>query len=81
LWWTRFVAYAIVYKFIEVIRKDVPEVDMPSNEMEALDEKDDDDKKKIATKRCNAVAIANLSMVFTSEGSMGLVYKSMTPEL
>jgi hypothetical protein len=29
-------------------------------------------------KRCNAVAMANLPMVFTSEGTMGLVYKAMS---
>jgi len=80
LWWTRFVMYAMVYKFVEVISKDAPEADMPLSEMEALDETENDDKKKIAVEKRNAVAMANLSMAFTSEGTMGLVYKAMTTE-
>jgi hypothetical protein len=71
LWWTRFVAYATVYKFFQAISKDAPEVDMPTNEAEALDESDDTHKDKIAAKKRNAVAMANLSMAFTSEATMG----------
>jgi hypothetical protein len=45
-----------------------------------LDETKDDDKKKIAAKKQNAVAMANLSMAFTSESTMGMVYKAMTTD-
>ena len=37
-------------------------------------------KLKVLAIRRNGVAMANLSMAFTSEGKMGLVYKAMTPE-
>jgi hypothetical protein len=80
LWWTRFTAFATVYKFNEAVRKDGPDPDLPSSESEVLDEDDEDDKKKIAMRKRNAVAMVNLSMAFTSEGSMGLVYKAMTLE-
>ena len=78
LWWTRFVAYATVYKFVEAINKDAPDPSMPASDAELLDETVDADKTKIAAKKRNAVAMANLSMAFTSEGTMGLVYKAMT---
>jgi hypothetical protein len=45
LWWTRFVAYTTVYNFVEVVRKDASEADMPSSEMEVLDETDDDEEE------------------------------------
>jgi hypothetical protein len=80
LWWTRFVAYATVYKFYPAINKDASEDDRPTNEAEVLDESEDDDKKKIAAKKRNAVAMANQLMAFTSEGSMGQVYNSMTSD-
>jgi hypothetical protein len=77
LWWMRFIAYAMVYEFVEAISNDALNVNMPLNEAEVLD-KSDDIKKMIEVKRHNAVAMANLSMVFTSEGtSVGLVYKAM----
>jgi hypothetical protein len=80
LWQMRFVAYATVHKFSEAVSKDAPDADMPLSEAELLDESIDADKKKIAAKKRNAVAMANLSMAFTSEGTMGLVYKAMTAE-
>ena len=51
---------------------------MPASDAELLDENGDADKIKIAAKKRNAVAMANLSMAFMSEGTMGLVYKAMT---
>ena len=80
LWWMRFLAYAMVYKFNEVISKDAPDQDMPLNEAEVSDESNDAHKKKIAAKKHNAVAMVNLSMAFTSEGTMGLVYKAMNAD-
>ena len=68
----------MVYKFHKVINKDAPDLDMPLNEAEVLDESNDAHKKKIAVKKRNAVAMANLLMPFTSEGTMGLVYKAMS---
>ena len=45
-----------------------------------LDESKDEHKKKIAVRNRNSVAMANLAMAFTSESTMGLVYKAMTKE-
>jgi hypothetical protein len=45
-----------------------------------LDESNAGDKKKIAAKNCNAVAMANLSMAFTSDGLKELIFKAVTVE-
>jgi hypothetical protein len=47
------------------------------HQMRTCNESIDADKKKIVAKRRNAVAMANLSMAFTSEGTKGLVYKAI----
>ena len=80
IWWMRFITFAMVYKFNKVINKDAPEMDMPLTEAEVLDEMKDENKKKIAAKNCNSVAMANLTMAFTSETTMGLVYKARTKD-
>ena len=80
IWWMRLIAYAIIFKFNKVISKDVPDPDMPQSEVEVLDESNDAHKKKIVVKNHNAVAMANLLMPFTSEGTMGLVYKAMSTD-
>ena len=80
LWWMRFNAYATVHRFAKAVSKDVPDADMPLSEAEVLDESTDAGKKRIAAKRRNAVAMASLSMAFTSEGTMGLVYKAMSAD-
>jgi hypothetical protein len=62
----RFVAFATVYKFVEAVNKDAPEDnDLPTSEAEVLDASSTGDKKKIAAKNRNAVAMANLSMAFS----------------
>jgi hypothetical protein len=66
--------------FVKAINRDAPDVEMPLNEAEVLDESDITHKKEIAAKRRNAVAMANFSMAFTSEGTMGLILKAMTAE-
>ena len=77
MWWMRFVAYAMVYKFNKAISNDAPDLDMPLNEVEVLDESNDAHMKKIMAKKCKAVAMANFLMTFTSKGTMGLVHKAM----
>ena len=69
LWWMRFNAYATVHRFAKAVSKDAPDADMPLSEAEVLDESTDAGKKRIAAKRRNAVAMASLSMAFTSEGT------------
>ena len=70
----------MVYKFNEAISKDAPDPDMLQNKAEVVDESDDAHKKKIMAKKHNMVAMVNLLMAFTSEGTMGLVYKVMNTD-
>ena len=77
IWWMRFIAYTMVFKFNKAISKDALDPDMPVSEAEVLDESKEEDKKKIAAKNCNSVAMANLAMAFTSETTMG---KAMTKD-
>jgi hypothetical protein len=77
LWYTRFRAYATVCRFSEALEKQDA---MPAKESDKIDESNEDGKKQALAKKRNAIAMANLSMAFTSEGAMGLVYKTMTME-
>jgi hypothetical protein len=76
IWWTRFMAYAGVHGFIQAL-KIGGESDMPDKEEMVLDATDDVDKKKIAAKKRNAIAMAHLTMALTTEGSMALVFEAM----
>ena len=76
IWWTRFKAYAAVYGYAAALKiggKD----DLPSTDDEELDETIPAEKKKIAVCCQNAVAMANLTMAFTTEGAILLMYKAM----
>jgi len=77
MWNTRFRAFATVSRFAEAL---APQAMMPAREDELIDETTDDGRLKALAIRRNGVAMANLSMAFTSEGTMGLVYKAMNPE-
>ena len=79
IWWTRFKAYATVNKFSEAIGI-TAEDDLPASEQAVIDESTPEGKKQVAAKRRNGVAIAHLSMAFSSEGTIGLVYKAMSVE-
>jgi len=79
LWWTRFKAYAMVYKFSEALIVG-GEAYLPGGEGTTIDETTEDGKKQALAKKRNAIAVANLSMAFTTEGTMGIIYKSMTSE-
>ena len=68
LWWIRFVAFVMIFKFIEAVKKGATDVDMLQDEAEVLDESNSADKKKIVAKNRNAVAMANFSMALTSKG-------------
>jgi hypothetical protein len=76
IWWTRFMAYAGVHGFIQAL-KIGGESDMPDKEETVLDATDDVDKKKIAAKKRNAIAMVHLTMALTTEGSMALVFEAM----
>ena len=66
LWWTRFGAYATVYKFDQALRIDEDE-DMPDAQDTEIDTTTSQGKKMEAAKKRNALA---MSMAFTSDGSM-----------
>ena len=53
---------------------------MPKDESEVIDETQEEGKKKAAAKRRNALAVANLTMAFTTEATICLVYESVTEE-
>ena len=77
VWWTRFTAYATVYKFAQALKVG-GEADLPTTEATVIDTSTVDGKKEEAAKNRNAIAMANLTMAFTSEATMGLVYKAKT---
>jgi hypothetical protein len=76
VWWTRFMAYAAVYKFAQALTIG-GEAAMPATEATSINPTTATGKEQEAAKRRNAVAIANLTMAFTSEATMSLVYKAM----
>jgi hypothetical protein len=51
---------------------------MPSSETAAIDESTDAGKEIAAAKQPNALAMANLTMSFETEGLLGMIYKSMS---
>ena len=79
VWWTRFMAYAAVYRFVQALRIG-GEHDLPATEDTVIDTTTDEGKREEAAKKRNALAMANLTMAFTSESTMGLVYKAMSTD-
>jgi len=79
MWWTRFKAYAAVMGFLPAIQVG-GETMMPASEGKEIDETQEDGKKKAAAKKRNAIAVANLTMAFTTEATMCLVYKTVSSE-
>ena len=77
LWWMRFCAYARVYKFASAAKR-VRDSNLPLREDETIDVTTDPGKQRAEAKRANDVCMANLTMAFTSEKLMGLVYKATT---
>ena len=77
VWWTRFKAFAAVFQFSEALTIG-GEVDLPGSEATVLDPTDANEKKQIEARKRNAVAMSNLTMAFTTEELMGLVYKAQS---
>jgi len=78
IWWTCFMAYAVVYKFKEALKQG-GEDDLPTGKDDTIDETMDAGKKQALAKKMNVVAMANFSMGFTMEATMGILYRVMTP--
>ena len=79
LWWMCFCVYARVYKFLQATKR-MPDPDLPASKGAAIDATTEDGKKQIAAKKANKVCMANLTMAFTSEKLLGLIYKSVTAD-
>ena len=75
VWWMRFTAFAEVYGFAESIKK-TKDPNLPSSESASVDETTEEGKKQGKAKKLNAIAIANLTMAFTSESLIGMVYQA-----
>ena len=77
IWLMRFRAYADVYGFSQSIME-TADPNLPATESSVIDESTDDGKKQARAKRANKIALANLTMAFTTEALMGLIYKART---
>lgn len=77
VFWMRFSAYATVYDFVMTLVKG-GEPDLPASADEQLDPTKDADKKKIAARKRNNVAIANMTMAFSTQAMLALIEQSCT---
>ena len=77
IWWTRFSAYARVFNFAQVL-KEGGESSLPDKEDDVIDGSTDSGKKMTVVKKRNAIAVLNLTMAFTTDSTMALVYKAKT---
>ena len=78
-WWMIFSAYAAIHGFAQSVRK-TRDPDLPATEDASINVKTDDGKKQLKAKKLNVIAIANLTMSFTSEALIGMVYSEMIDE-
>ena len=76
-WWMRFQAYAAVVGFTQSIQK-TRDGDLPLLEAQTLDSSDAVRKKQEKALKSNRIAMANLTMAFTSEQLIGYYYKAIT---
>jgi hypothetical protein len=79
IWLMRFQAYAGAFGFTESI-EETPDVHLPKSENAVIDETTDAGKKQLKAKRSNRIALANLTMAFTTEALMGMIYKARTTD-
>lgn len=79
VWWTRFRAYAAVFGFVTALTNG-GDPRMPATENSIIDENTDTGKGQADAKQKNAVAMANLTMALTGEGSMSIIYEAMNSD-
>ena len=77
IWWLRFSSYAVVYKFQKALKDGD---DMPDNEDEEIEETTNIGKRLNAGRNRNAIAMASLTMAFTTESLIGLIHAAMSDE-
>jgi hypothetical protein len=80
IWWVRFIAFATVFKFAEALKSGGESALIGLRDADMIDETTNDGKEQAAAKKRNAIAMANLTMAFTSETTMGLVWKAMSSD-
>jgi hypothetical protein len=78
IWWVRFLAYSNVMKFKTALFRNTSQ--LPESDSTSLDGSITEQALLKIAKTKNATAMTHLTMAFTSEMIMGLVYKSMTAE-
>jgi hypothetical protein len=74
-WWTRFLAFAAVYQFTQVLTG-TPETDLPSSDAAVIDTSTDPGKRQKLAKDRNNIAMEHFTMPFTSAQTLGLIYKA-----
>lgn len=72
-------AYATFCKLVQAV-KETPETDLPGKESDAVDESTEEGKKKAAVVQRNAYAMMSLMYAFTSEVTIGLLYRASTSD-
>jgi gag-polypeptide of LTR copia-type/Zinc knuckle len=80
LWWVRFMAYATVFKFIKALTIGGESILTGVRQDKVIPDMDTDKNAKEAAQSHSALAMASLTMAFTSDVTMGLVYKAMTTD-
>jgi hypothetical protein len=79
VWWTRFLAFASVYQFVQALG-DAAETDLPASNAASIDTSTDQGKRQTGCKNRNNVAMANLTMSFSTQQLLGLIYKAQTAD-
>ncbi len=68
-----------MYKFRQALAED-GDSDLPENKSEELNKTTPVGKKMLAAKKRNEAAMANSTILFTTEGTTGLVLKASTTD-
>jgi len=79
LWWIQINAYATTHKFRQAM-KPTKEADMPDKEDDVLDKSQDADKKKIAARWRNNMAVAALTMALQDESMLQILLDAQTED-
>jgi hypothetical protein len=80
MWWVKFIAYSTVFKFEQTLKSGGEAALSGIKEDSVIDTMTAEGKAAEAARRWNALAMANLTMAFTSNTLMGLVWKAMTSD-
>ena len=79
IWWVRMRAYAGVMKFLPALGEK-PDPNLPAKAATVIDETTADGKLQAKAVQENAVAMANFTMAFTTDGLMQMVFSSMSAD-